>query len=79
MINSYNDLKKEVSIKGTFVEVSEQLFYDALGSVPPIYIASNMFQMGEAYSNDLYYTFFSDGGKYYGCLCNKNFALSFIG
>lgn len=75
-INDFDTLKAEVSKTGQFVEVSEELFYYALGVLPPIYLKNGTFQMGECYSRDFYYTFGEKGGKYYGCLCNKNFALN---
>lgn len=75
-VNSFDTLKTAVNDNRAFVEVTEDLFYNALGAVPPIYLKNGTFQMGECYTADLYYTFGQRNGKYYGCLCNSNFSLN---
>lgn len=73
---NFEQLEENVLIQKSFVEVTEDLYYYALENVPPIYLSNGSFQMGECYSGDLYYTFGEKDGKYFGCLCNKNFALN---
>ncbi len=74
--DNFDELKQAVINKKSFVPVTEKLFYYALEVLPPIYLKNGSFQMGECHSRDLYYTFGEKDGKYYGCLCNKNFALN---
>ena len=38
LITNYEELRKAVNDRKSFVEVSEDLYYEALGSVPPIYL-----------------------------------------
>ena len=38
LITNYEELHKAVNDRKSFVEVSEDLYYEALGSVPPIYL-----------------------------------------
>ena len=75
LIDNFDTLKKEVGENGKFLEVTEELFYYALNVLPPIYLPNGTFQMGECYSGDLFYTFGQKDGKYFGCLCNKNFSI----
>lgn len=75
-IDNFDELKEAVNKQRSFVPVTERLYYYALEVLPPIYLKNNTFQMGECYSDDLYYTFGEKNGKYYGCLCNKNFSLN---
>ena len=76
LVNTFEDLRKQVSETKNFVEITEDLFYYALGAVPPIYLNNGTWQMGECYSGNLYYTFGKRDGKYYGCLCNANFSIN---
>lgn len=74
----YNDfvcLKTAVMQKPGFHEVTEELFYYALGVLPPIWLKNGTFQMGEEVVNNMFYTFGERGGKYYGCLCNSNYSI----
>ncbi len=73
---SFNEIMYFTDKLKNFVEVTEELYYYALGNVPPIYIGSGMFLMGEAFYKDLFYTFGEKNGKFYACLCNKSFALN---
>lgn len=43
--------------KGKRVRVSQRIYYDMLGSVPPIKQTANSFYCGEAFSGDLHYYF----------------------
>lgn len=61
-----------------FHECTEDLYYEALGAVPPIYLPNGTWQMGEPYSGSLYYTFYSKDGKYYSCLCNAAYSIANI-
>lgn len=54
--------------QGKRVRVSMRIFYDMLGSVPPIRQTAESFYCGEAYSDNLYYFFEKVDGKYYGQL-----------
>lgn len=76
LINDFDTLREAVNKDSEFVEVTEELFYYALGVVPPIYLSNGTFQMGECYSGSLFYTFGKKEGKYFGCLCNSNFSLN---
>jgi len=76
LIDDFEALRNAVDKSGTFVPVTERLFYYALEVLPPIYLKNNTFQIGEAYSGELYYTFGEKNGQYFGCLCNKNFSLN---
>lgn len=76
MIDNFESLRNEVANKHGFVEVTERLYFEALNTVPPIYISSDIWQMGECYTSSLYYTFYCRNNKYYGCLCNSSFALN---
>ena len=75
-VDDFETLKKEVNDKKSFVPVTERLYYYALEVLPPIYLTNKTFQMGEAYSGQLYYTFGEKDGQYFGCLCNKNYSLN---
>ena len=74
--DNFEAIKEAVIKSGGFVPVSERLYYYALGVLPPIYLKNSTFQMGECVVDDMFYTFGERGGKYYGCLCNKNYALN---
>ncbi len=74
--DSFDELKQAVINKKSFVPVTEKLFYYSLEVLPPVYLKNGCFQMGECHSGDLYYTFGEKDGKYYGCLCNSNFAIN---
>lgn len=75
-VNTFQELKRSVNIVRGFVEVTEELYFEALGAVPPNYLKNGTWQMGEEYSNGLFYTFGEKDGKYYGCLCNANYAIN---
>jgi len=53
---------------GKRVRVSDRIFYQMLGSVPPIKQQLGSFYCGEAYSGNLYYFFNTEDGKRYGQL-----------
>lgn len=74
--NTFDELNEEVLKKGSFVEVSEELYYYSLNVLPPRYLKNGLFQIIEEYSNGLYHTFGKKNGKYYGCLCNANYAIN---
>ena len=75
---SFEQVKQQTIIQKGFHECSEALYFEALGSVPPIYLPNGTWQMGEPYSGSLYYTFYSNNGKYYSCLCNAAYSLANI-
>lgn len=75
---TFEDIKKFTILKNGFHECSEKLYFEALGAVPPIYLPNGTWQMGEAYSGSIYYTFFEKNGKYYSCLCNANYSIANI-
>lgn len=75
-VDSFEELKRSVNVARGFVEVTEDLYFEALTAVPPNYLKNGTWQMGEEYSNGLFYTFGQKGGKYFGCLCNANFAIN---
>ena len=56
--------------KGKTVRVSDRIYYDMLGSVPPAKYTPNAFYCGEPYSGNLHYYFYRDenDGKRYGKL-----------
>jgi hypothetical protein len=70
------EIKEYTALYKSFVEVTEELFFEQLCAVPPIYLPNGIWQCGEAYSGSLHYTFVERNGKYYGCLCNANFAIN---
>lgn len=76
LVENFEQLKEQVLIYKDFVEVTEDLFEYALGVLPPKMFGDGLFAMGECYSMDLYYYFVENDGKFYGCLCNKNFAIA---
>lgn len=73
---TYDELNEAVLKYGSFVPVTEDLFYEALEVLPPIWLKNGFFQVDEPKIDDLYHTFGKRNGRYYGCLCNKNFALN---
>lgn len=73
---TFSELKAAVLEHGSFVPVTEDLYYEALGAVPPIFLTESLFQVGEEFSNGLFYTFGVKDGIYYGCLCNSNYAIN---
>ncbi|KAB1228465.1 hypothetical protein [Chryseobacterium viscerum] len=74
-INNHRDLRIEVAQTHNFVEVTEEFYYDSLEVLPPIWLENGCFMVDEPYSDDIYYVFGRKDDKFYGCLCNKNFAL----
>lgn len=58
--------------KGETVRVSERIYYDILGCVPPIKQTAKSFFCGEAYSGNLHHFFFKENGKTYGQLKSIN-------
>lgn len=72
----FGELEYNCLMSQSFVRVTQDLYEDALGAVPPIYLTNGTFQMGERYFKDLYYTFGKKGKKYYGCLCNKSYSIN---
>jgi hypothetical protein len=54
--------------EGKKVRVSERIYYDMLGSVPPLKYTQNGFVCGEAYSSNVYYHFWKEDGIIYGQL-----------
>lgn len=57
---------------GETVEVTEGIYDDMLGSVPPLMYKPNGFIMGECYSGNQYFEFFQKAGKYFGRLTRVN-------
>ena len=57
---------------GERVRVSERVYYDMLGAVPPKKQNATSFYCGEPYSGSLYYYFEKVDGKYYGQLKSLN-------
>ena len=53
---------------GKKVRVSDRIFYEMLGSVPPINQKLGSFYCGEPYSRNLHYFFSTEDGKRYGQL-----------
>lgn len=52
---------------GMRTRVSERIYYDMLGAVPPAKYTAKGFYCGEGWSGNLYYLFEKDDdGKYYG-------------
>lgn len=57
--------------EGKRVRVSRRIYWDMLGSVPPIKQTANSFYCGEPYSGSAHYYFERESdGKIYGCLKN---------
>ena len=54
--------------EGKRVRVSERIYYDMLGCVPPKKQTATSFYCGECYSGNLYYFFEKVDGKCYGQL-----------
>jgi hypothetical protein len=56
--------------EGKRVRVSDRIYWEILGAVPPIKQTANSFYCGEAYSGNLYHYFEKDeqDGKIYGQL-----------
>lgn len=54
--------------EGKRVRVSERIYYDMLGSVPPKKQTETSFYCGECYSGNLYFYFEKVDGKCYGQL-----------
>ena len=64
----FNDMRERKTVR-----VSDRIYYDMLGSVPPIKHTSSSFYSGECYSGNLYYFFWIDSdGKRYGKLKTIN-------
>ena len=53
---------------GKKVRVSDRIYFDMLGAVPPKKQTANSFFCGEAYSGNLHYYFSLEDGKRYGQL-----------
>ena len=73
---TFDDIKQLTISENGFHQCSEKLYFEALGAVPPIYLPNSTWQMGEAFSGSLYYTFFESNGKYFSCLCNANYSIA---
>lgn len=73
---TYKELKANVIIEQNFVEVTEELYDEALEVLPPIWLDNGCFMVDEPITDDVYHVFGKKNGKYYGCLCNKGFALN---
>jgi len=74
--NTYKELKAKVIARQSFVEVTEELYDEALEVLPPIWLDNGCFMVDEAVTGDVYHVFGRKNGKFYGCLCNKGFALN---
>ncbi|AQX00443.1 hypothetical protein BBD32_02670 [Elizabethkingia anophelis] len=74
--NTYKELKAKVIARQSFVEVTEELYDEALEVLPPIWLENGCFMVDEAVTGDVYHVFGRKNGKFYGCLCNKGFALN---
>jgi hypothetical protein len=72
---TYKELEKLVLEEQNFVEVTEDLYYEALEVLPPIWLANGCFMVDEPKHEDLYHVFGRKDGKFYGCLCGKGFAM----
>lgn len=75
-ICNHKDLRQAVSEIQNFVEVTEEFYYDNLEVLPPIWLENGCFMVDEPYLGDIYYVYGKKDGKYYGCLCNENYALN---
>jgi len=58
----------EAMAKGERIRVSERIYFDMLGAVPPIKQTRTSFYCGECYSGRLYHFFEKVDGHYYGQL-----------
>lgn len=58
--------------EGKTVRVSDRIYYDMLGCVPPLKYTANGFYCGEAYSGNLHHYFYIEDGKRYGKLKEAN-------
>lgn len=74
-INNHKDLRAAIDHFQNFVEVTEEFYYDSLEVLPPIWLENGCFMVDEPYDGDIYYVYGKKDGKFYGCLCNKTFAL----
>lgn len=74
--SSFEDVKKQTIAQNGFHQCTEELYFQALESLPPIYLPNGTWQMGEEYSNGLFYTFYERNGVFYSCLCNANYSLA---
>lgn len=74
--NTYKELKELVIESKTFVEVTEELYNEALEVLPPIWLSNGCFMVDEAITDDIHHVFGKKEGKYYGCLCNAWYALN---
>jgi len=54
--------------RGKKVRVSDRIYYDMLGSVPPLKAIPDGFVSGEAYSGNTYYHFWREDNFIYGQL-----------
>lgn len=57
----FNDMRN-----GKKVRVSDRIYYQMLGAVPPIKHTQTSFFCGERYSGNLYYFFSKENGKKFG-------------
>lgn len=73
---TYKELEKQVLENQNFVEVTEDLYYEALEVLPPIWLENGCFMVDEPKIDNTYHVFGRKDGKFYGCLCNKSFALN---
>lgn len=74
--SNYTELKALVLEQKGFVEVTEDLYFEALEVLPPKWLSNNTFQVDECVTGNLYHTFGQKNGKYYGCLCNANYSIN---
>lgn len=67
-INSDNWAQVFKDMKTKKVRVSDRIYYDMLGAVPPKKQTLNSFYCGECYSDNLYYYFETVNGQRFGQL-----------
>jgi hypothetical protein len=65
--DQWNEVFKQIK-EGKKVRVSDRIYYNMLGAVPPIRQTLGSFYCGECYSDNLYYYFETIEGKRYGSL-----------
>ena len=77
-IDTYNELKNSTIKHQNFIEVSEELYNNAISSNNINHLPNNTFQILDTIidGRELYYTFGKKDNKYYGCLCNANFSIA---
>lgn len=74
--STFKELEKMVIEKQSFVEVTEDLYYEALEVLPPIWLENGCFMVDEPVTEGIYHVFGRKGEKTFGCVCTRSFALN---